>query len=42
MRDYYVTLIVSDEEQEETIKFIIGAESFGEAVETIKTELDIE
>lgn len=42
MKEFYVTLIVSSAEQEETIKFLVEADSFEEAVENIKADLDIE
>ena len=42
LREFYVTLVVSDAEQEETIRFLVEATSFGEAVKNIKKDLDIE
>ena len=42
MREFSVTLIVSSAVQEETIKFLVEADSFEEAVENIKADLDIE
>ena len=42
MEEFYATLIVSNAEQEETIKFLVEADTFENAVEKIKADLDIE
>ena len=42
MEEFYVTLIISSTKQDKTIKFLVEADSFAEAVERIKTALDIE
>jgi hypothetical protein len=42
MKEFYATLIISSPEEEKTIKFLIEAESFEKAVESIKADLDIE
>lgn len=42
MKEFYVTLTVSDGEETKTINFLVEAKSFEEAVENIKADLDIE
>lgn len=42
LREFYATLIVSDAEQEETIRFLVEATSFEEAVKSTMKDLDIE
>lgn len=41
MKEFHVTLIVSDNEQERTISFFVEAHSFEEAVENIEADIDI-
>ena len=41
MNDYKVTIIVESNEENETMEFWVEANSFEEAVENIKSELDI-
>lgn len=42
MKEIYVTLWISDGEEEETARFLVEAETFEEACEKIKADLDID
>ena len=42
MYDYKVTLIIEGNEESETVEFWVEANSFDEAVENVKRELDID
>ena len=42
MIDYKVTIMIEGEEEIETMEFWVGANSFEEAVENVKRELDID
>lgn len=41
MNDYKVTIMIESNEETETMEFWIEADSFEEAVENVKNELDI-
>lgn len=41
MKEFNVTIVISDNEETETIDFLIEAESFEKAVDSIRNDLDI-
>ena len=41
MNDYKVTIMIESNEETETMEFWVEADSFEEAVENVKNELDI-
>lgn len=41
MNDYKVTITIESNEESETMEFWVEANSFDEAVENVKNELDI-
>lgn len=41
MKDYKATIIIESNEEMETMEFWVEANSFEEAVENVKNELDI-
>ena len=41
MNDYKVTITIESNEESETMEFWLEADSFEEAVENVKNELDI-
>ena len=41
MNDYKVTIMIESDEEIESMEFGVGANSFEEAIENVKRELDI-